>query len=159
MNIKIIESISCSILFYCIRKTIINFQIIPFTWNYERNIVLLLSKWWYNKITMLIWKLEFMVCTLGSLSDAINNRYTLTKFVQLFRHQYKVKCERLPHKKSDWNYYYLHIKFTRLYPHKSSLLLLMCVLRMSNHWEIIIRIIIYSIIKIITCAIFNLNFF
>ena len=55
---------------------------------------------------------------------------------------YKVICERLLHRKSDWNYY-LHIKFTRLYPHKSSLLLLMCVLRMSNHCEIIIRIIIY----------------
>ena len=92
---------------------IINFQIIPSTWNCERNIVFLLWKWWYNKIAMMIWKLTFMVCTLSTLSDAINNRYTLTKFVQLFRHQYKVKCERLLHKKSDWNYYYLHIKFTR----------------------------------------------
>ena len=123
---------------------IINFQIIPSTLNCERNIVFLLWKWWYNKITMMIWKLKFMVCTLGTLSDAINNRYTLTKFVQLFRHQYKVKCERLLHKKSDWNYYYLHVKFTRLYPHKSSFLLLMWVLRMSNHCKIIICIIIYT---------------
>ena len=58
---------------------------------------------------------------------------------------YKVKSERLLHKKSDWNYYYLHIKFTRLYPHKSSLLLLMYVLRMSNHCQIIIPIIIYNL--------------
>ena len=123
---------------------IINIQIIPSTWNYERNTVFLLSKWWYNKITMLIRNLKFMVCVLGTLSDAINNRYSLTEFVQLFWHQYKVKCERLLHKKLDWNYYYLHIKFTRLYPHKSSLLLLMCALRMSNHCEIIIRIIIYN---------------
>ena len=119
---------------------IINFQIIPSTLNCERNIAFLLSKWWCNKITMMIWKLKFMVCTLGTLSDAINNRYTLTKVVQIFRHQYKVKYERLLHKKSDWNYYYLHLKFTRLYPHKSSIFI--CVLGMSNHSEIIIRIII-----------------
>ena len=31
-----------------------------------------------------------------------------------------------------------------LYPHKSSLLLLMCVLRMSNHCQIIIPIIVYN---------------
>ena len=119
---------------------IINFQIIPSTLNCERNIAFLLSKWWCNKITMMIWKLKFMVCTLGTLSDAIKNRYTLTKVVQMFRHQYKVKYERLFHKKSDWNYYYLHSKFTRLYPHKSSIFI--CVLGMSNHSEIIIRIII-----------------
>ena len=29
---------------------------------------------------------------------------------------YKVKCESLLHKKSNWNCYYLHIKFTRLLP-------------------------------------------
>ena len=121
---------------------IINFQIIPSTWNCERNIFFL-PKWRYNKITMLIWKLKFMVCTLGTLSDAINNRYSLTTFVQLFRHQYNVKCERILHTKWDWNYYYLLMKFTRLYHHKSSVLLLMCVLRMSNHCEIIIHIIIY----------------
>ena len=123
---------------------IINFQIIPSAWNCERNIAFLLSKWWCNKITMMIWKLKFMVCTLGTLSDAIKNRYTLTKVVQMFRHQYKVKYERLFHKKSDWNYYYLHLKFTRLYPHKSSLFLLICVLGRSNHCKIIIRIIIYK---------------
>ena len=91
---------------------------------------------------MLIWKLQFMICTLCTLSDAINNSYSLTKSLQLFRHQYKIKCERLFHKKSDWNYYYLHIKFTRLY--FINLHLSVCVLRMSNPCEIIIRIIIYN---------------
>ena len=62
--------------------------------------------------------------------------------IRIFTPRYTVKCERLLDKKSDWNYYYLHVKFSLLDPHKSSLLLLMCVLRMCNHCKINIRIII-----------------
>ena len=92
------------------------------------------------------WNLWYVGWVL-SLSDAIDNWCSLTKFIQLLWHQYKIKCERKLHKKSDWNYYYLHIKCTPLYPHKSTLLILMCVLRMSNHFQIIIRIIIYTHIQ------------
>ena len=99
-------------------------------WN---NIVFLLPKWWYNKITMLIWKLRFMICTLGTLSDAINNRYSLTKSFQLFQHKFKIKLWKITLLEIRPKLLlFTYIKFKSRFFINLTFICLMCVLRMSR---------------------------
>ena len=87
-----------------------------------KNIVFLLPKWWYNKITMLIWKLRFMICTLGTLSEAINNRYSLIKSFQLFRHKFKIKLWKITSLEIRLEIIYIYKIYTA-FLHKSYLYL------------------------------------